>query len=71
MAALDGVFGRSHQLLLNKFFDPSTPSMRKVDKGKKKEEKNKYQPNGAGGTHLPSTTPQNLQHLTAHSIQNG
>ena len=23
------VFGRSHQLLLNKFFDSSTPSMRK------------------------------------------
>jgi len=23
------VFGRSKQLLLNKFFDPSTPSMRK------------------------------------------
>ena len=26
------VFGRSHQLSLNKFFDPSAPSMRKVDK---------------------------------------
>ena len=31
------VFGRSNQLLLNKFFDPSTPSMRKGrDGGKKK-----------------------------------
>ena len=30
------VFGRSHQLFLNKFFDPSTPSMRKVDDGEEK-----------------------------------
>ena len=31
------VFGHSKQLLLNKFFDPSTPSMRKVrDGGEKK-----------------------------------
>ena len=34
-----GVFGHSKQLPLNKFFDPSTPSMRKVDDGKKKERK--------------------------------
>ena len=26
---VNGVFGRSKQLSLNKFFDPSTPSMRK------------------------------------------
>ena len=32
------VFGRSKQLLLNKFFDPSTPSMRKGrDRGEKRE----------------------------------
>ena len=31
------VFWRSRQLLLNKFFDPSTPSMRKVDDEEKKE----------------------------------
>ena len=37
----DGVFGRSKQLLLNKFFDPSTPSMRKVDDGEKKRKKKK------------------------------
>ena len=30
------VFGRSKQLLLNKFFDTSTPSMRKVNDGEKK-----------------------------------
>ena len=31
-----GVFGRSKQLSLNKFFDPSTPSMRKGRDGEKK-----------------------------------
>ena len=35
------VFGRSRQLLLNKFFYPSTPSMRKVDDEKKKKKKKK------------------------------
>ena len=30
------VFGRSGQLSLNKFFDPSTPSMRKGRDGEKK-----------------------------------
>ena len=30
------VFGRSKQLSLNKFFDPSTPSMRKGRDGGKK-----------------------------------
>ena len=30
----------THQLSLNKFFDFSTPSMRKVDDGKKEEENN-------------------------------
>ena len=37
------VLGHSRQLSLNKFFDPSAPSMRKVDDGKKekKEEKKK------------------------------
>ena len=36
-----GVLGRSRQLLLNKFFDPSTPSMRKVDDGEEKRKKKK------------------------------
>ena len=36
------VLGRSCQLWLNKFFDPSTPSMRKVDdEGKKNGEGDK------------------------------
>ena len=30
-------FGRSRQRSLNKFFDPHTPSMRKVDNGEKKK----------------------------------
>ena len=33
--------GRSRLLSLNKFFDPSTPSMRKVDNGEKKKGKKK------------------------------
>ena len=39
MAYLPLDFGRSKQLLLNKFFDPSTPSMRKVDNREKKRKK--------------------------------
>ena len=34
------VFGRSRQLSLNKFFDPSTPSMRKGRDGEKNGKKN-------------------------------
>ena len=33
------VLGRSRQLSLNKFFDTSTPSMRKIDNGKKEKKK--------------------------------
>ena len=32
------VIGRSEQLSQNKFFDPSTPSMRKIDDGEEKKE---------------------------------
>ena len=35
----NGILGRSRQLSLNKFFDPSAPSMRKVVDGKRKKEK--------------------------------
>ena len=43
----DVPLGRSKQLLLNKFFDPSTPSMRKVDdRGKKEKKKNNVIYNG-------------------------
>ena len=39
------VFGHSKQLSLNKFFDPSTPSMRKVDDGEEKKKKRKKREN--------------------------
>ena len=39
------VFGHSKQLSLNKFFDPSTPSMRKVDDGEEKKKKKKKKEN--------------------------
>ena len=35
------VFVRFHQLSLNKFLDPSTPSMRKVDEREKRKKKRK------------------------------
>ena len=35
------VFGHSCQLLPNKFFDPSTPSIRKVNNREKKKERKK------------------------------
>ena len=37
----DGIWisGRSNQLSLNNIFDPSIPSMRKVDDGEKKRKK--------------------------------
>ena len=34
-------FSLSKQLSLNEFFDPSTPSMRKVDNGEKKKKMKK------------------------------
>ena len=37
------IFGRSKQLSLNKFFDPSTPSMRKGRDGGKKRGKKKWE----------------------------
>ena len=35
-------FGHSNQLLLNKFFDPSTPSMRKGRDGGEKNRKGEW-----------------------------
>ena len=47
------VLGCSRQLSLNKFLDPSTPSMRKVDDGEKKKEKKekKKEKNGVFSGH--------------------
>ena len=36
------VIGHFEPLSLNKFFDPSTPSMRKIDDGEKEKERKKY-----------------------------
>ena len=51
------MFGRSKQLSLNKFFDPSTPSMRKGRDGEKRGEKNggkkKREKKEFGGSFLP------------------
>ena len=60
----DGVFGRSRQLLLNKFFDPSTPSMRKGDDGETGKT--------GGNTSLaaPGALAYRLQRRTACFIQN-
>ena len=38
---LERLFGHSNQILLNKLFDSSTPSMRKVDNGGKEKKKRK------------------------------
>ena len=43
------VIGCSDQLLPNKFFDPSTPSMRNIDDGEK--EKKKKENNGGNSGH--------------------
>ena len=37
-------------LLLNKFFDPSTPSIRKVNNGEKKRKKRKEEKNNGGNS---------------------
>ena len=61
------VFGHSEQLLLNKFFDPRSPSMRKVDNGQK------YQPSGAGDTRSQPATShwQKKSQMAARGPKNG
>ena len=48
------VFGHSKQLSLNKFFDPSTPSMRKGRDGEKKGGKRKRLMEIVATTSLPA-----------------
>ena len=43
------VIDPSDQLLLNKFFDPSTPSMRKIDDGEERKRKKKENNGGNSG----------------------
>ena len=45
------IIGHFEQLQLNKFFDPSTPSMRKIDDGEKKKIKEKKENNGENNGH--------------------
>ena len=55
------VIGHFKPLSLNKFLDPSTPSMRKGDDGETGGKKGKkYQPSGEGGTRSPPATPHRL-----------
>ena len=48
------VIGHSNQLLLNRFFDPSTPSKRKVDAGEKKKKEREREKNGENSGPLTS-----------------
>ena len=62
----DGVFGRSKQLLLNKFFDPSTPSMSKGrDGGKTGGKKEKRQMKIVATTSLPAVDRPNADRWNA------
>ena len=45
------VIGHFKQLSLNKFFDPSTPSMRKVDDWKRKKKRKEKENNGGNSGH--------------------
>ena len=45
------VIGRSDQLLLNNFFDPSTPSMRKGREGEERKKRKKEENNGGNSGH--------------------
>ena len=61
------VFGRSRQLSLNKFFDPSTPSMRKgrdeEKKVKKKGKKRKENNSKNSGHYVVASRPHNGDRL--------
>ena len=67
------VFGRSGQLLLNKFFDPSTPSMRKVVDGEKKEMKRKERKenNDVYSGHYARTATTGPPHARANFLCDG
>ena len=58
------VLGRSRQLSLNKFFDLSTPSMRKVDNGEKRK-KEKIMAFLVAITSLPAVYCPNEDHWNA------
>ena len=57
-------FGHAKQLLLNKFFDPSTSSIRKGDSGEKQKEKKRLMTIVAT-TSLPAVDRPNTDHWNA------
>ena len=66
------VFGHSKQLLLSKFFDPSTPSMRKGNSGGKERRAEKRLMRIVATTSLPAVDrPNDYRWNTARSCQYG
>ena len=63
------VLGHSRQLSLNKFLDPSTPSMRKVDDEEKKRKKRKEK-NGVFSGHyvIASSLPPERRPLERRTL---
>ena len=61
------VFGRSKQLSLNKFFDPSTPSMRKGRNGGNGKKKEKTDEN-SGHYVIASSRPPERQPLERNTL---
>ena len=65
------VFGHSKQLSLNKFFDPSTPSMRKGRDGEKRErngEKKEKTDNHSGHYVIASSRPPERRPLELRTL---
>ena len=68
------IFGRSRQLSLNKFFDPSAPSMRNVDDGKKEKKKIKEKimsflvATNVVASRPPNRRPTGTPHACANSV---
>ena len=63
-------FGHSKQLSLNKFFDPSTPSMRKVDNGEEKRKKKKIMTFIVATNVIASRPPERRPTGTPHARAN-
>ena len=62
------VFGRSRQLSLNKFFDPSTPSMRKGRDGENRMENGKNNVENSGPLTTLPVDRTNANRLERHML---
>ena len=62
------VFGRSKQLSLNKFFDPSTPSMRKGREGENKYGKKEKTDENSGHYLIASSRPPERRPLERRTL---